>query len=187
MAEPEAGERETLDSALKLGWLTLVGLVYLLEPGLGLLRASRVRRRAAAGDLVRVPPLHRRQAETKRVMLCSMSSPGGRTKTEATRKRKEIIDRERSRWLVTHHGQAVVGGAYLGGGGARVDAEHGVVRGPRRRLHPAPLRPAHRPPKPKLILAKSHDSGRFGLFPPPPRVLASWWLEHLLHGRLYRE
>ena len=163
MAEPEAGERETFDSAQKLGWLTLVGLVYLLEPGLGLLRARRVRRRAAAGDLVRVPPLHRRQAETKRVMLCSLSSRG------ANQNRSE-----RSKWLVTHHGQAVVGGAYLGGGGARVDAEHGVVRGPRRRLHPAPLRPAHHRPKPKLILAKSHDSGRFGLFPPPPRVLASW-------------
>ena len=44
---------------------------------------------------------------------------------------------------MTHHGQAVVGGAYLGGGGARADAEHGVVRRrPRRRLHPPPLRPA---------------------------------------------
>ena len=97
---PEAAEWQSQrqgrgrDWILNFGWLTLVGLVYLLEPGLGLLRARRVRRRAAAGDLVRVPPLHRRQAETKRVMLCSMSSPGGRTKTEATRKRKEIIDRD---------------------------------------------------------------------------------------------
>jgi hypothetical protein len=68
MAEPDRGEGEGL------GWITLVGLVYLLEPGLGLLRARRVRRRAAAGDLVRVPPLHRRQPETKRVMLCSRTN-----------------------------------------------------------------------------------------------------------------
>lgn len=58
----------------------------------------------------------------------------------------------------THHGQAVVGGAYLGGGRARPDAEHGVVR---RRLHPPPLAArlflfGHR--RPKLVYRRQNNT-----------------------------
>lgn len=51
----QGGEGEMMDLD---GYITLVCLVYLLEPGLGLLRARRVRRAPAGGDLIRVPPLH---------------------------------------------------------------------------------------------------------------------------------
>lgn len=54
--------------------LTLVRLVYLLEPALGLLRARRIGAgAAAAGDLVRVPPLRRRQ---RKYMSRSVSTRG---------------------------------------------------------------------------------------------------------------
>lgn len=82
----------------------LVGLVYLLEPGLGFLRERRIR--TAALDLVRMPP----------------------------------------------HGEAVVGGAYIGGGRAGVDAEHGIAG---LRLRPPPPLP---PALPRLFLSTGSAS-----------------------------
>jgi hypothetical protein len=49
---------------------TLVRLVYLLEPGLGLLRARRIR--TAIGDLVRVPPL-RHDTDKQRSNLANVN------------------------------------------------------------------------------------------------------------------
>jgi hypothetical protein len=57
-----ASARHPPETGGERGWFgcfTLVRLVYLLEPALGLRRARWIH--AAAGDLVRVPPLHRRQ------------------------------------------------------------------------------------------------------------------------------
>jgi hypothetical protein len=129
--------------------LTLVRLVYLLEPTLGLLRARRIGAAAAAGDLVRVPPLRRRQ---RKYMSCSASTRGPMAYIHQSDcllcYRLQPAGSRSVRYSSTHHGEAVVGGADLGGGGARLHAEHRVVRLTVMRLHPLPP-----PPAPHVVVA----------------------------------
>jgi hypothetical protein len=113
--------------------LTLVRLVYLLEPALGLLRARRIGAAAAAGDLVRVPPLRRRQ---RKYMSRSVSTRGPMAYIHQSDCLLPTAGSRSVRYSSTHHGEAVVGGADLGGGGARLHAEHRVVRLTVMRLHP---------------------------------------------------
>lgn len=143
--------RETEDLCFLI---TLVRLVHLLEPALGFLRIH-----AAAGDLVRVPLLHAPNPKSRQRHICSDALLPTPAKPNHRKTRPGVLQNR------THHGEAVVRGAYLGGGRAGVNAEHGVVR--RSLHHPPPppppplLHPPDRPIDRDILLRRSSSSTHY--------------------------